>query len=1257
MSRMTKRFLSKARNKNGKDVSTTSGNLDEEMEKVFAMSGNDKFDLSHFAGDEEPEQKSHRRYSEGEFSNAHRKRSYPHIHLPIKGLKSHSSRKSNPSNVPRDVNVANANQDIVDGKSTNEPPHEKVLPRNDEDRKEFLFYDDEEDDNEEDSSSCKEAALSERAAARSGAHVSESPDKRVQFDIESPPSETEHHQSCPDESYKNTTNISEPEPLRKAKRKHSHHKRSRKHSDASKPRSKKLASDETENNPLELILQLEEPLQEFVQDDLASHRFDFSRRDKRRFSAKSTISSLLNRRPTESSIISSLPLKIYKKHFDHSPHEVFVQLDELIGAGEEREWKETARWIKYEEDVEEGADRWGRPHVASLSFHSLLNLRRCLETGVVLLDLEEKELPGVAYRVVEQMAIDQLIKEDEKATVIRALLLRHRHVNYHERFRFMRRNTSSYTSLQNLHEDQKGKGSKQNAAQDGNCTKNYAFNADGSVKGATTIDMKEETCYSSSVEDLARKAQKDKESILKRIPAGAEATTVLVGTVDFLQEAAIAFVRLAEGIYLPAVTEVTIPVRFMFILLGPPKADIDYHEVGRSISTLMSNADFHKKAYKATDRRDLLRAINEFLDYSIVLPPGNWERDALLSLRELSAKNEAIRKRRNRSNTVLFGKDDSKKEGQRLFDEDGAGSGDDDRDDPLRRTNTPFGGLINDIKRRAPFYKSDFLQGINGQCLSAAIFMYFAALSAAITFGGLFAGKTKNMIGISETLLSTCVAGVIFGFMAGQPLVIIGTTGPLLMFDESLFKFCIENRIDYLTMRMYIGFWLFVIAILVASVEGSVFIKVFTRFTEEIFSSLISLLYIYESISNLISVFKRNPLMRLDDYCSLTEPVVAALVMNDTQLLNNITTNDTNMADPSPIPDHGPVKMNVIPLNQPNTALFCMILCLGTFFLAYYLRHFRNSKFLGRSVRRALGDFGVPIAIVTMVTLDYVVPQTDTYKLTVPTGLTPTIDRSWLVSPLGSDGEFPIWAMFAAVVPAVLVYILVFMETHISELIIGKKERKLKKGNGFHLDIVLVCFTNVACGMIGAPWMCAASVRSITHVSAVTVMSTTHAPGDKPHIIEVKEQRVSALVVSTLTGLSVIMAPYLRLVPMAVLFGVFLYMGVSSIGGVQFFERLKLFLMPVKHHPQTAYVRKVPTVKMYLFTLIQLMCLAVLWIIKSSALSLTFPFFLILMVPLRAQLSMIFTSSELRALDSDEPDAIDKEDDEPDFYAESLLPG
>lgn len=62
--------------------------------------------------------------------------------------------------------------------------------------------------------------------------------------------------------------------------------------------------------------------------------------------------------------------------------QLFVELDELnVGADQDWKWSEKARWIKFEEDVEEGAERWGRPHVASLSFHCLIELRRCLEKG------------------------------------------------------------------------------------------------------------------------------------------------------------------------------------------------------------------------------------------------------------------------------------------------------------------------------------------------------------------------------------------------------------------------------------------------------------------------------------------------------------------------------------------------------------------------------------------------------------------------------------------------------------------------------------------------------------------------------------------------------------------------------------------------------------------------------------------------------------------------------------------------------------
>lgn len=85
--------------------------------------------------------------------------------------------------------------------------------------------------------------------------------------------------------------------------------------------------------------------------------------------------------------------------------------------------------------------------------------------------------------------------------------------------------------------------------------------------------------------------------------------------------------------------------------------------------------------------------------------------------------------------------------------------------------------------------------------------------------------------------------------------------------------------------------------------------------------------------------------------------------------------------------------------------------------------------------RRALGDFGVPIAIVIMVCVDYFVPQTYTDKLNVPIGLSPSRpeDRGWFIPPGGTSKPIPIWLVFASGIPAMLVYILLFMETHICE--------------------------------------------------------------------------------------------------------------------------------------------------------------------------------------------------------------------------------
>ena len=96
------------------------------------------------------------------------------------------------------------------------------------------------------------------------------------------------------------------------------------------------------------------------------------------------------------------------------------------------------------------------------------------------------------------------------------------------------------------------------------------------------------------------------------------------------------------------------------------------------------------------------------------------------------------------------------------------------RDDPLIRTKYPFGGLINDVKRRYPHYLSDILDGLNAQCVAAIIFIYFAALSGAVAFGGLTGDKTEQLIGIPETLIVSSLAGITFALFAGQPLIIIG---------------------------------------------------------------------------------------------------------------------------------------------------------------------------------------------------------------------------------------------------------------------------------------------------------------------------------------------------------------------------------------------------------------------------------------------------------------------------------------------------
>ncbi|XP_074023078.1 band 3 anion transport protein isoform X2 [Numenius arquata] len=860
-------------------------------------------------------------------------------------------------------------------------------------------------------------------------------------------------------------------------------------------------------------------------------------------------------------------------------HEGYVELHELVmDTTKELCWMEASHWLKLEEDFKE-AGHWGQPHLSFLTYRSLLEIHRALAKGAVLLDVEANSLAAIAQVLIDQMIYEGQIKPQDRDDILRTLLLQHKHPSKAE-------SVGTLLPAQ-LQRSGTGRGETEQPL----------------LREQQPMEMRRLVGTEQSPSGDTRP------QLPEKIPEDAEATLVLVGCAAFLEQPTLAFVRLKAAVTLDAVLEVPLPVRFLFVVLGPDSPNVSYHEIGRAVATMMSERVFRRDAYLAEGRQDLLRGVEDFLEASIVLPPTETPNEQLL--RSLVPLQHELLRRRYQP---------PKKAPDESFLKDlGLGEPAPEDDDPLRRTGRPFGGLVRDIRRRYPKYLSDIKDALSPQCLAAVIFIYFAALSPAVTFGGLLSEKTKGMMGVSELLISTCVQCVLFSIFSAQPLLVVGFSGPLLVFEEAFYSFCSANGMEYIVGRVWIGFWLILVVLVVVACEGSVLVRYLSRYTQEIFSFLISLIFIYETFSKLVTIFKDHPLKRHYDVKDTFEPKVP----------------------------------------EPNTALLSLVLMAGTFFLAFFLRKFKNSSFLPGVARRLIGDFGVPISIFVMALVDFFIQDTYTQKLNVPKGLevTNSSARGWFINPMGKDNSFPIWMMFASVVPALLVFILIFLETQITTLIVSKPERKLVKGSGFHLDLLLIVAMGGLAALFGMPWLSATTVRTITHANALTVMTKTSAPGEKSQILEVKEQRISGLLVAVLIGVSILMEPILKYIPLAVLFGIFLYMGVTSLFGIQLFDRILLLLMPPKYHPDEPYVTRVKTWRMHLFTFIQIIVLVLLWVVKSTPASLALPFVLILTVPLRRFiLPRIFRDIELKCLDADDAVVTFEETEGTDVYNEVQMP-
>ncbi|XP_041825397.1 electrogenic sodium bicarbonate cotransporter 1-like isoform X1 [Melanotaenia boesemani] len=903
------------------------------------------------------------------------------------------------------------------------------------------------------------------------------------------------------------------------------------------------------------------------------------------------------------------------------PPQLFTELDELLSVdGQEMEWKETARWIKFEEKVEKGGERWSKPHVATLSLHSLMELKACIEKGTVMFDLEASTLPQVVEMITDSQIEAGQLKADLKEKVMYTLLRKHRHQTKKSNLRSLADIGKSVSSASRLFSSQEN--------------------------GSPTTAHRNLT--SNSLSDFSDKPEKDqlKNKFMKKLPRDAEASNVLVGEVDFLESPFVAFVRLQQAVMLGALTEVPVPTRFLFILLGPKGKVKSYREIGRAIATLMSDEVFHDIAYKAKDRKDLLAGIDEFLDEVIVLPPGEWDPDIRIEPPKSLPSSD---KRKN----MYSGLEAPQMNGDTPHDTGhGGGGGGHEVGEELQRTRRFCGGLVLDIKRKLPFFASDFYDALHIQSLSAILFIYLGTVTNAITFGGLLGDATENMQGVLESFLGTALTGAVFCLLAGQPLTILSSTGPVLVFERLLFTFSKDNGFDYLEFRLWIGLWSAVFCLVLVATDASFLVQYFTRFTEEGFSALISFIFIYDAFKKMIKLAHHNPINTEYNINLVTQygchcvpgnssgPLDISAWTNSTDLPENATWASLTKEQ---CEKFGGLLVGDACNYVPDITLMSFILFFGTYACSMGLKKFKTSRFFPTTVRKLISDFAIILTILLFCGVDAFV-GVNTPKLIVPSEFKPTSpQRGWFIPPFGGN---PWWVYLAAALPALLVTILVFMDQQITAVIVNRKEHKLKKGAGYHLDLFWVAILMIVCSFMGLPWYVAATVISIAHIDSLKMETKTSAPGEQPKFLGVREQRVTGILVFLLTGLSVFMAPILKFIPMPVLYGVFLYMGVASLNGVQFMDRLELLLMPAKHQPDLIYLRHVPQRRIHLFTFIQALCLALLWILKSTVAAIIFPVMILALVAVRKAMDYVFSQHDLSYLDDviPEKDKKKKED-------------
>ncbi|XP_007958187.1 sodium bicarbonate transporter-like protein 11 [Orycteropus afer afer] len=621
-------------------------------------------------------------------------------------------------------------------------------------------------------------------------------------------------------------------------------------------------------------------------------------------------------------------------------------------------------------------------------------------------------------------------------------------------------------------------------------------------------------------------------------------------------------------------------VRFVILVLAPPKmkSTKTATEVGRTFATMFSDITFRQKLLET-------RTVEEF-------------KDALVHQRYLLTM---VSQHRRKSSIKHFSTYSISHKSLKHKDFLSVGK-----------------GIRDDIARRFPVYALDFTDGIIGnhkavgKYITTTIFLYFACLLPTIAFGSLNDENTKGAIDVQKTMAGQSIGSLLYALFSGQPLVVLLTTAPLALYIHVIQGICDDYELDFKAFYAWTGLWNSFFLGLYAFFNLSLVMKLFKRSTEEIIALFISITFVLDAIKGMVKIFRKYyyGYHSSNYYTRKTSSLVSLLGLN-TSIHADL--NASLLTRPSELTSED----SHVHVGR-DTAVLSLLIMLGTLWLGYTLYQFKRRPYLHPYVREILSDLALPISVLTFSLISsYGFWEIEMSKF--------RYNPSENLFEMAQMDLLSLGAISSTMGLGFLLSMLFFIEQNLVAALANAPENRLVKGTAYHWDLLLIALINTGLSLFGLPWIYAAYPHSPLHVRALAFVEERVEHGHiYETIVSVKETRLTSLGASILVGLSLLLLPFpLQWIPKPVLYGLFLYIALTSIDCNQLFERVALLLKEQTAYPPTHYIRRVPQRKIHYFTGLQVLQLLLLCVFGMSPLpymKMIFPLIMIVMIPIRYNL-------------------------------------